>query len=445
MNPKGLMLAGLGMAGLGGLLTAATYSGAEDNGGTYYVFTGLMVFGAFNFLRGLYYFLKESNRRRPYSNPWPSSSPARGIGVSTASTRWSATSQPASLPVSKAVTPTTVVAKTMGAASALPRKAATAPAAPTPPAPGVLPPATSARSFVVSPDATTSVPSSLEQSSPVADQLKEQQPLPKAPERPTPPPPTPATPRQTAPSDELKEQPPAKSPSARRRGRRFGALVGIAVLLVGAGLTGALVMRSLSSPSSQSVVGASTPGTGEGNAAAVQERPSPPAPAGFTATHDQNGWTTYTSESNGFILSLPTGWRPHLDVDLARHNRFAALDRDPSYNINSNLGFPQLMVTKFRRFNTVTPRKYFQRLRFTYANDPRTLTDVEMYSDRIPSGTAHIFRFVQNVKGLGAESYTVFTVLHNGSWYQLLFAVPVKQASSYLPVFNSIARTLRFT
>jgi hypothetical protein len=58
MNASGLMLAGLGMAALGGILTAVTHSSA-DNGGTYYVFTGLLVLGGINFLRGLYYYMRE--------------------------------------------------------------------------------------------------------------------------------------------------------------------------------------------------------------------------------------------------------------------------------------------------------------------------------------------------------------------------------------------------
>jgi hypothetical protein len=58
MNAKGLMLLGVGMAALGGLLTAATYSAASD-GGTYYVFGGLMLFGGLNFVRGLYYYMRN--------------------------------------------------------------------------------------------------------------------------------------------------------------------------------------------------------------------------------------------------------------------------------------------------------------------------------------------------------------------------------------------------
>lgn len=59
MNYKGLMLVGIGMAALGGLLSLGSQSAASDNGGTYYVFSGLMVIGGVNFARGLYYYLKD--------------------------------------------------------------------------------------------------------------------------------------------------------------------------------------------------------------------------------------------------------------------------------------------------------------------------------------------------------------------------------------------------
>jgi hypothetical protein len=64
MNPKGLMVVGLAMAGLGGLLTAATFSSADQNDGAYYVFWGLLLLGAVNFFRGLYYYVKTSSGPR---------------------------------------------------------------------------------------------------------------------------------------------------------------------------------------------------------------------------------------------------------------------------------------------------------------------------------------------------------------------------------------------
>jgi hypothetical protein len=60
VNAKGLMLLGIGMAALGGILTLASQSNAEQSSdGTYIVFTGLLVVGGFNFLRGLFYYLRE--------------------------------------------------------------------------------------------------------------------------------------------------------------------------------------------------------------------------------------------------------------------------------------------------------------------------------------------------------------------------------------------------
>jgi hypothetical protein len=51
---KMLMLKGIGFAVLGIVITWIWYSSAEE-GGTYYAFWGLMVVGAYQFLRGAYF------------------------------------------------------------------------------------------------------------------------------------------------------------------------------------------------------------------------------------------------------------------------------------------------------------------------------------------------------------------------------------------------------
>jgi hypothetical protein len=48
------------MLTLGGLVTLGSYAMA-DGGGTYVVTTGLLLVGAYNFLRGLYYQIKYSS------------------------------------------------------------------------------------------------------------------------------------------------------------------------------------------------------------------------------------------------------------------------------------------------------------------------------------------------------------------------------------------------
>lgn len=45
---------GIGWAALGGIITAVTYAMASD-GGTYFVFWGLIIVGGYKILKGLYY------------------------------------------------------------------------------------------------------------------------------------------------------------------------------------------------------------------------------------------------------------------------------------------------------------------------------------------------------------------------------------------------------
>ena len=61
MSPQGLMLTGLGLAALGGIITAVTYANASG-GGMYVVTYGLFIVGGLNFLRGLYYWFKQQGR-----------------------------------------------------------------------------------------------------------------------------------------------------------------------------------------------------------------------------------------------------------------------------------------------------------------------------------------------------------------------------------------------
>jgi hypothetical protein len=72
------MLIGLVLAALGGLLTLGSYSaasssGSSDGGGTYVFFTGLILVGGFNFIRGLIAYSAEQKYQRP---PLPRSSVA---------------------------------------------------------------------------------------------------------------------------------------------------------------------------------------------------------------------------------------------------------------------------------------------------------------------------------------------------------------------------------
>ncbi len=58
---KKMMLVGIGFAVVGVIITVATYSAASRSGGTYFVWWGAVVFGIYDFIRGLAGWLKNKN------------------------------------------------------------------------------------------------------------------------------------------------------------------------------------------------------------------------------------------------------------------------------------------------------------------------------------------------------------------------------------------------
>ncbi len=207
-------------------------------------------------------------------------------------------------------------------------------------------------------------------------------------------------------------------------------------MLLALGFGGALLYQSLRAPSSAAATQAPT---------GTSAQSLPPAPTGYEAIRGDDGWTTYTSAHDGLSIALPEGWKPYIDGGPGAKAIFNAFDSDPSYGLAANLGTPQFLITKLKaKLDVVTPRKFYQLLRVIYSRDPRVTSVVEMYGDPLPVGAAHVFRFTRLMKNSEQRSYTIFLVLHDGHWYQVLGAVPARQASSYLPVFNSIAQSLRF-
>jgi hypothetical protein len=461
MNPKALMLVGLGMAALGGLLTLASQADAAENGGTSYIFTGLLVVGGLNFVRGIYYYSKSSGASRMYR-----SAPAMRANPLTQA---SASGRPpvsaplvASPEVPRGTAPVEQKAPASSSGS-LPEKGSST--APQPAAPQVqpgkarmsanttvdrafsygpyTPPADTSQSVspfvtpLASPTTTHVPPAAPQETTALPPQTPVTLPPPAMP-IPTAAAPPAALPTAPSPVDVSPGTDTSKTAASsngtekpRIRKRRPMVVIAIVVLVAGAGVGGAYIMRSVSNPSETRQ--ASEPTTAH----------HVPAPDGFTATRGDDGWATYTSKAKGFSISLPQGWRPELDGGPGPKALFDAFDRDPSYDVTKGLGTPRLLVLRVKQVDYLSTRKFFQVFRTTYETQPTTIGGVELYRDRLPAGGTHIFRLVAQLR-FERRSYTAFWVANDGFWYELVFGVPVSEGSSYLPVFNNIAQTLQF-
>jgi hypothetical protein len=448
VNAKGLMLAGLGMAALGGLLTLGSQSGASENGGTYYVFTGLMAFGGFNFLRGLYFFAKEQGRPS-YTQPRPT---ARSVQPTTRPSPSSPTFIPAKTATTSGLVKSStakshqedqhdrpelpnggdggidtatrieslgeswaaglVVAKGPGAPSHAP-SSSMAPLSPSP-APAHL--RDRSATSLATPDGVVANPSP-----------------------PPPPPPfSPPIPQATTrnPDPAASVVPADSERKARKAGVRLPPLGIAALVSVLLGLGGAVLYLTLEEPS---------PANGSSVGATAKAVDAIAAPEGFTASQaDVGGETIYTSTSMGFSIALPDGWAPSLDGGPSKKALFNAFDRDPSYNVGTTMGTPQLLMIRVKYLDFLTPRKTFQVIRASLQQDPHVNGKVEMYRAGLPAGSAEVFRAVRTTSDSRKRSMTTYWVLHGDRWYLLTFGVPASKASSYLPVFSDIAESLRF-
>lgn len=467
MNAKGLILAGLGMAALGGLLSLASQSTASENGGTYYVFTGLLVVGGINVVRGLYFLAKEktgpryTERRVTTSavqrttRPSPSfrtsvpldthqasrsSEPSTRTGRPEASQLDGPVARPSEAGDHNSASRDAPVNNGWVAGPEDPRRESGTPSQAFRSARQAVSPSPAPQ---VGPGSKAEGGSSLPVSSvPTAESSADESPRssPAAlvadhPEQPPPPPPVPAPERQpmAATTPSATSTIPPRSKKTKRRGVKL-VLAGIAaILLVSLGVAGALLFQtgSPSGPSRESAIGSTKEAT----------RPTR-APKGFTASRGAAGWTTYTSATKGFSIALPAGWAPLLHGSPGKRALFNAFDRDPSYDVSRTVSTTQLLIVRFKYLDVVSPRKYVQTFRRSYSRDPRVAGLVELYRLRMPAGNAAVFRFVRSASP--DRSYTIFMVLHEHTWYQLVFGVPARHASRYLPIFTSISQSLRF-
>lgn len=420
MNSKGLMLAGLGMAALGGLLTLGGQSAAAEDGGTYLVFYGLIGCGVLNFLRGLSSFIKEQNRstrvgprnvRRPSTPFVPPPPPPRHLSNASGTPHALRGTRPPLQPENP--TPKRAVQTDNDG------------------------PATSpiAGSWV------------LEASTPSTTRAGASAPPLNLTPSPTVPPSPPRLPSSTL-AVTMARPTPRELNGGKKRGRKLLLLGTIVSVAVAGGLAGALLYNSLSESEGTGSQGLTT-AEDQGSVStktlppSTTDEPQPvSAPQGFSGVQGDEGWITYTSAAKGLSISLPAGWKP---LQNGRKLVFSASDKDPSYKVKAGSGTPQFQMSRFRRLDTVTPRQYFRALRTGYSQDLNAIGEVERYRDSFPAGQANVFRFTLETQGLrDLGSYSVFMVPHGDYWYQLSFGVTASEGSSYLPVFTSIVRSLSF-
>lgn len=203
----------------------------------------------------------------------------------------------------------------------------------------------------------------------------------------------------------------------------------IATLLFSFAFVSGLVQDAGPSAGSSAPPGAAT------SAAVVP--PSISAPPGFTGSEVSNGWTAYSSISEGFSISLPPGWHA---TNYGPRLKFSAEDRDTSYAPVSGGGRPQLHVLRLPVSEQEIPKRYYQFVRLQFSLDPKTVGDVQMTTSALPSGNFYVLRNVLKTK-LGQVSVTMYGLLHDTSEYRLVLVAPLRHADEYYDEFDGIVRT----
>lgn len=169
--------------------------------------------------------------------------------------------------------------------------------------------------------------------------------------------------------------------------------------------------------------------------------PDLPAPTGFRATSGADGWTVYSSDAEGFSISLPEGWHPYTAKDGSPPLKFSGAPYDPLHVPATLRDSASLAVFRVHTSGRETPSRHYELARLIVASYPNTVGDVEMTRAKLPAGDSYLLQWVQERQVGGRRSWTMYGVLHGTSDYRLVFAVPTADVDSYRPVFQEIAAT----
>jgi hypothetical protein len=180
-------------------------------------------------------------------------------------------------------------------------------------------------------------------------------------------------------------------------------------------------------PMSAPVAGASTP-TG--------------STTGFVLTEETTGWVTYSSRSDGFSVSLPTGWVVPDDAS-SDTGTFFALDASALRELERTGVRPQVFVSRDSS-ETLKAKLFYTVLRGSLLLDERTIGDVRMTTVPLPAGRFHVLHAVQR-SSAGPIDLTIYGLVR-GDWeYELIFVTPERGARSHYDDFRAMASRFAFT
>lgn len=161
-------------------------------------------------------------------------------------------------------------------------------------------------------------------------------------------------------------------------------------------------------------------------------------PPGLTASAAPDGWTTYTSDVNGFSISLPPGWEPYPDDDPKA--MLSALESDPGHAKFPDGMTPALTLIRLGGALHYPPGRYEDLIRRGISRLKHVDSKVLMESVYLPAGKAHVFRYTMTSKA-GVWWVTWYVWLDSTWEYRLIIAVPLDRQNEYAALSDSIARS----
>jgi len=193
------------------------------------------------------------------------------------------------------------------------------------------------------------------------------------------------------------------------------------------------------------------------------------APATTAAPH--SGWVVYAPSGKGFRMALPAGWKPlnptnilstsQMQAALHKHGINAATVQQ-MLRVAASGAYP-LLAVDLSQLGMLNARRSGSLAVIGMNTGPvpagataealarvgeRSITVVEAHFSNqpieLPASSGVIATFTGNGAS-GALSGVYYAFVHNRTGYLLLMAGPTEAAQTYLPLFRSIAQTLRFT
>ena len=219
----------------------------------------------------------------------------------------------------------------------------------------------------------------------------------------------------------------ASSPTPTVRGRSQLIVWGVLAVCL---LVGALTL----------LAGQSTPEPTDLSLPAGVSLPAVSPPPGFTSSKLPNGWTRYTSETEGFSIDLPSTWRTDTREDAGPFLSFYATDLVPTYPPITGGTSPALFLVHQTVHEGEDPSTYWENIRQQYREHYALLSEAPMTQTSLRDGLAYVLEHTYEVS-YGEQTETVYGLLHGTSDYRLIFAIPSPYLDEYEDVFHDIALT----